>query len=262
MTKNLEINDTVRIAQGHRNNTIMWIASSLLFRHSRNHDEKKLRTFFDRINNELCDPEPLPDNETESIWNSAVKFVEANIREQQVQSQAEAQKQEEQIRSLSCYDPKDPCVSYPVAHNRRIESTKDYRLVEMLHKSSFHKSDSTVTEHDLIVKTYTACKPVEIIKHRNPLSFLNIQQKYTFKLKGPEKSGTFTAAFKTLPEIVSSLKDGNAMCDLGLNVAINAQLKGFEHDKLLKKNDDMDLTGFFPDNGQDSKAIICRLEEI
>jgi hypothetical protein len=84
-----------------------------------------------------------------------------------------------------------------------------------------------------------------------------MQQKYTFVFKGPESSGCFTAAFKTLPEIVSLLKEGNALCDLGLNTAINAQLKGFERDGLLKENDDMDLTGFFPDSGQDSKGIIC-----
>lgn len=146
---------------------------------------------------------------------------------------------------------------YPIAQNRRIESTKDYKLVETLRKTTLHKDTGSVTEHDIITKTYAACKPVEIIKHKNPLDFLNMQQKYTFRFKGPEKSGCFTAAFKTLPEIVSILKDGNALCDLGLNVAINAQLKGFEHDKLLQTNDDMDLTGFFPEAGQESKGIIC-----
>ncbi len=37
--------------------------------------EKQLKEFFDKINYLLCDPEPLPDSEISSIWDSALNFV-------------------------------------------------------------------------------------------------------------------------------------------------------------------------------------------
>ena len=78
------------------------------------------------------------------------------------------------------------------------------------------------------VKTYTACKPFKVTKHISPLSFLEVQEKYTIQFKGSEPSGCFTARHKTLSEIVSLLKNGNALIDRGIEIAVQAQIKGFE----------------------------------
>ena len=42
------------------------------------------------------------------------------------------------------------------------------------------------------------------------------------------------------------LKNGNALIDRGIEVALQAQIKGFERAGLLEVNDSMDYTGFFP----------------
>lgn len=77
----LQIDKTAKILEGCRNKTMIGIADSLLFRHSKNRSEQELRGFFEQINEQLCEP-PLADNEINSIWNQAIKFVEANIKEQ------------------------------------------------------------------------------------------------------------------------------------------------------------------------------------
>jgi hypothetical protein len=118
-------------------------------------------------------------------------------------------------------------------------------------KSSTDKQTGLSTSYFVTNKTFTACKPVRIIKHKNPLSFLERQPRYTIEFRGSEPSGNFTLKQKTVSEIVSELKTGNALSETGIDIAINAQIKGFEKAAMLEVNDDMDYTGFFvDDNGK------------
>jgi hypothetical protein len=84
--KTLVIDTTIKIPQGKRHVTLISVADSLLFNHlgkdkgKTKKTEKQLKEFFERINYLLCEPEPLPDSEINSIWNSAVDFV-LRIRE-------------------------------------------------------------------------------------------------------------------------------------------------------------------------------------
>jgi hypothetical protein len=45
---------------------------------------------------------------------------------------------------------------------------------------------------------------------------------------GAQPSGNFTIRHKTLSEIAAELKNGNALHEYGLDIAITAQIKGFE----------------------------------
>src|SRR5918992_4773067 len=76
VVQTLVIDTTIRIPQGQRHVTLISIADSILFRHLGKKSEKQLKEFFDKINYLLCEPEPLPDSEINSIWNSALDFVE------------------------------------------------------------------------------------------------------------------------------------------------------------------------------------------
>jgi hypothetical protein len=82
----LAIDTTIRIPQGQRHLTLISIADSILFRHLGKKSEKQLKEFFDKVNYLLCKPEPLPDSEIKSIWNSALGFVN-RVREEQKSSQ-------------------------------------------------------------------------------------------------------------------------------------------------------------------------------
>jgi hypothetical protein len=91
------------------------------------------------------------------------------------------------------------------------------------------------------------------------LSFLELRDRYTIQFRGSEESGNFTVKCKTIPEIVSELKNGNALCDTGIEVAINAQIKGFEKAGQLEINEDMEYSGFFLDDSC-TKIIASKVE--
>jgi hypothetical protein len=137
------------------------------------------------------------------------------------------------------------CISYQISSNPSvwITGTSDNKLIEVLRKIKL--DDGLQIISFVTKKTFTACKPVRITKHKNPLSFLELQPRYTIQFKGSEPSGNFTVKQKTIAEIVAELKNGNALSEYSLDVAINAQIKAFEKDGLLEINDDMSYTGFF-----------------
>jgi hypothetical protein len=117
--------------------------------------------------------------------------------------------------------------------------------VEVEHKYVADKGGNLTTQQHTI-KTFTPCKPTKIIKHKNPLSFLDLRDKYTIEFVGSEPSGCFTVKHKSLAEIIAELNDGNTLVDKGLDVMLNAQIKGFEKAGKLEISDSIDYTGFFP----------------
>jgi hypothetical protein len=88
IVKNLVIDTTIRIPQGQRHVTLISLADSILFRHLGKKSEKQLNEFFDKINYLLCEPEPLPDPEINSLWNSAHDFV--NRVKEEIQDKEDA----------------------------------------------------------------------------------------------------------------------------------------------------------------------------
>jgi hypothetical protein len=138
------------------------------------------------------------------------------------------------------------CISYEINPGRFIVGTPDNKVAEFTRESTLDKATGQIRTTLNQVKTFTACKPVKIIRHSNPLSFLETQDRFTIEFKGLEPSGCFTARHKTLSEIVCLLKNGNALTDKGVEIALQAQIKGFERAGLLEVNDSMDYTGFFP----------------
>jgi len=94
MIKSLSINPELVIEEGERHTILLSIADSLLFKHlnlqNGKEDEKskqtqKLKNFFFEINNQLCQPCPLPEKEINEIWNSAINYTDI-IKDTQVNS--------------------------------------------------------------------------------------------------------------------------------------------------------------------------------
>jgi hypothetical protein len=197
-----------------------------------------------------CVP-PKPEKEFNSIWKWIVDTHRKN------RDELHEKMEDESRRKQNSYNMPG-CVSYQINANpdRFVAGTPDNKLVEIERKYyvNYRSNPPTTTEKLVHNKTFTACKPVRLIKHRNPLSFLEMLQKYTIEFSGSEPSGNFTIRHKTLSEIVGELKNGNALHEYGLDIAITAQIKGFEKAGLLEINDDIDYTGFFP--GEGNKHII------
>jgi hypothetical protein len=83
MLKSLTIDKNIRIYQGKRHLTLLAAADSLLLSHLGNRRKKgDLKDFLKKMNDLLCEPEPLPEQELDEIWESALEFVAKNKREQ------------------------------------------------------------------------------------------------------------------------------------------------------------------------------------
>jgi hypothetical protein len=204
-------------------------------------------------NQQHCIP-PLPEKEFNDIW----RWIIDRHRKQRDNLHQNLD-DKRRIVATVMDDPLTMagCISYQINSipDKYILGTPDDKLVEVERKHTTDTKSNMITSHLITNKTFTACKPVKIIKHKNPLSFLELQQRYTIQFRGSEQSGNFTIKHKTLSEIVSELKNGNALSEYGLDVAIIAQIKGFEKAGLLEVNDDMNYTGFF--SSEDNNQIIA-----
>ncbi|HEY7082243.1 MAG TPA: primase alpha helix C-terminal domain-containing protein, partial [Nitrososphaeraceae archaeon] len=72
----LSIDSTIEICEGERHQTLLSVADSLLLRYrNKGKTEEWLKKFLSEINQKLCHPEPLSDDEIDEIWNSAIEYV-------------------------------------------------------------------------------------------------------------------------------------------------------------------------------------------
>jgi P4 family phage/plasmid primase-like protien len=78
MINTLNVDTAIVISEGERHMTLLSLANSLLvIQHILNNKPlDELKDFFDNVNSILCKPYPLPQNEIDHIWESAVDFVE------------------------------------------------------------------------------------------------------------------------------------------------------------------------------------------
>jgi putative DNA primase/helicase len=92
MIQKLTIDPNIRILQGERHLTLLAVADSLLLRHLANgKNGARLKDFFVQINEKLCDPEPLPEDEINAIWQNANEFVN-QIRQESPKQNGHEQK--------------------------------------------------------------------------------------------------------------------------------------------------------------------------
>ncbi|HEY7570221.1 MAG TPA: phage/plasmid primase, P4 family [Nitrososphaeraceae archaeon] len=76
IVKSLKIDSTVEIGEGERHYSLLSAADSLLFRYkNKGKSEVWLKNFLSEINQQLCHPQPLPDDEFNDIWTSALEYV-------------------------------------------------------------------------------------------------------------------------------------------------------------------------------------------
>jgi P4 family phage/plasmid primase-like protien len=94
----LVIDPTLRIPKGERHLTLLSTADSLLIRHSGKgkKTEEQLKDFFIQINNTLCDPEPLPENEINSIWKDALDFAKTAKQNDEAKEWEEGEEKEKE----------------------------------------------------------------------------------------------------------------------------------------------------------------------
>ena len=94
-------------------------------------------------------------------------------------------------------------------------------------------------------KTFLTCIPTKIIRHKNPLAFLDITAKYTMSfIDAAGEHVTFR--HKTLSEILGGLRDlGYVLQNDGAEGALGAMIQAYKETKIIEDNEDVDYTGFF-----------------
>jgi hypothetical protein len=99
--------------------------------------------------------------------------------------------------------------------------------------------------------------PIKIIRHKNPLTFLETSTKYTISfVDSVDESYTFK--HKTLAEILQGLKDLGYVLSDGSDTALGAMVQAFKENKQIEDNEDIEYIGFFTD--KDNKIIASNLE--
>jgi len=108
-------------------------------------------------------------------------------------------------------------------------------------------------------RTYLACIPVKIIRHRNPLAFLETSQKYTMSFID-SVGETPTFKHKTLAEVHQHLKDLGYVLSDGSDSALGAMVQAFKESKLIEDNEEIEYSGFFTD--KDNKITASNISII
>ncbi|HSF51241.1 MAG TPA: phage/plasmid primase, P4 family [Nitrososphaeraceae archaeon] len=81
-----------KIHEGSRHNTLISFANALLFKYKFDTNvsrKDELRNFFYDVNNKLCVPEPLPDEEIKNIWRDSLKNSEEKTSRIKIENEDE-----------------------------------------------------------------------------------------------------------------------------------------------------------------------------
>lgn len=206
-----------------------------------NEDEKKYPTLDD-----VTDDDPLPEG-LEEGEDGEIYFDDPGKKNKSNKKEAEPEPQTEK----DDYSPFGTnCIYYPTNRNRWIGGTQENTLAEI--EKKVNRQDGGPIY--VMTKSFTSCKPVEIIKDKNPLAFLDLPQQYTIRFKGSERSGNFIVKHSTIADIAGVLRASHALSTDGIDVALQTQVKAFEAKGILKETEDMSYTGFF--TNEDRTLII------
>ena len=197
-------------------------------------------------NQHHCIP-PLDAKQFDKQWQDAIKFI-AN----QIQISA-TQARYPELRDNIYYQINETPEKYVIAYKQKNQ------LIEATGKSSTRKVDGIeMIEYFLVHnKTYLACIPDKIVRHKNPITYLDVSPKFTFSFV--DATGErYTFSHKTLSEILSGLRDLGYVLSDGADTALGAMVQAYKESKEIEDNDDMEYIGFFTD--KDNKIIASNIE--
>jgi hypothetical protein len=101
------------------------------------------------------------------------------------------------------------------------------------------------------------CIPINVIKHENPLDFLNIQTNYTVRFKDTIGK-TLAVARKSLMQIMEYLKDnGYVMHGYGATEALSAIITAFREDSKLQVEKSVDFQGYYYCDGDIQRSGVA-----
>jgi hypothetical protein len=142
------------------------------------------------------------------------------------------------------------------------DNHRKHLIEATLHKSTDTKHETGTITYTLIQnKTFLVCIPTKIIRHRNPLTYLDLPARYTITfIDAAGEQNTFN--HKTLAEIIGALRDLSYVFLDGAEGALGVIMQAYKGNKLIQDNEDMVYTGFFSIGTGSNKKIIASNIEI
>ncbi|MGI8720558.1 MAG: hypothetical protein ACR2KF_08560 [Nitrososphaeraceae archaeon] len=190
--------------------------------------------------------QPLADEEVNKIFNDCLAFKIKQLAEQRDQEIRDFPDIYTNIHfAIGTMPPK-----YIVA------SKETNSVIEIVIRVS--KSNHKYLSHN---KTYLACAPIRIVRHKSPLK--DLQLAATFTMTFVDHVGErHTFSHKTLAAIVQSLRDLGYVLGDGAEQALSTVMQGFVKEKLIEDNEEIPYIGFFEitDTNKENKILASNIE--
>ena len=230
--------------EGSRHSDLLSIINSLIARlYSTGLTEENIKDIARKWNQTQCIP-PLDDREFNTIWKSAIDF-QSRKQEQQQQQEATTTTNHNHYRYSELTGNK----FYQTSNkpDKFIVASKQLKqLVEMVASEVKIKVDGmTVTQYQLLhTRTFLMCIPIKITRHKNPLTFLDISDKYSISFVDPAGEPCIQK-HKTLSEILSNLRDLGYVMGDGAEGALSAMVQAYKESYDIVNDEELDYEGFF-----------------
>ena len=237
-------NEDTRIYEGHnRHEAELRVMESLLRRNRGILTEEQIKQFAIEWNQKHCIP-PLDDKEFSRQWGDAIKFIEHKDK---------SPEKYPELVGNTYYQINEKPEKYIIAYKQK------HQLIEATSKTIEKETGGNKTIEKFLYhnRTYLACIPVKIVRHSNPLTFLETAAKYSISfLDSVGESCIFR--HKTLAEIVQGLKDMGYVLSDGADTALGAMVQAYKVSSRIEDNEDIEYSGFFVD--KDNKIIASNLQ--
>ena len=267
------LHDTgTRIGIGGRHEAIKFICTSYFFKYTLDFTELTDDERFERVLEydkihcfpSLYDTDP---QEVLDLWNWIKKtFRQKREHDREVREEEknrEKEKARQQASSATEYK-QYLLASYPQSVRQALgndiwtqisNNPCKFIVGEKRHKHVCRAYVETSAVGDIILHNLSfgtiifKCIPATIIKHENPLDFLNSQITYTISFLN-QANKSFTLSRMTLNQIMDELRnDGYIMPGNGATEVLAAMITAFRDDNLMNIDKSVDFEGYYYHNG-------------
>ena len=241
-------NEDTRIHEGHnRHEALLRAMESLLRRNQGILTHEQIKPLAIDWNQNHCIP-PLDMKKIEEQWKDAIHFIKRHDTDIQ-----KGNEKYPELKGNIYYQINEKPEKYIIAYRQKNQ------VIEVTAKTEIKKvgRNEVIEKYLVHNKTYLACITVKIIRHKNPLTFLETSAKYTIKFVD-SVGETQTFKHKTLAEILQGLRDLGYVLSDSSDTALGAMVQAYKENKQIEDNEDIEYIGFFTD--KDNKIIASNLE--
>jgi len=242
--------EDTKVYEGHnRHEAILRVMESLLRRNQNILTPDQIKPLAIDWNQKHCIP-PLETKEIERQWQDAIRFIQRLDTEAKRDNANDAYPE---LKGNVYYQINEKPQKYIVAYKQK------NTLIEVTAKSDIKKigTNETVEKYLVHNKTYLACIPIKIVRHKNPLTFLESSAKYSITFVD-SVGETHNFKHKSLAEVLQQLKDLGYILSDGADTALGAMVQAYKQNKQIVDNEEIEYIGFFTD--KDNRIIASNIE--